>query len=134
MFRAGRTEEGKRAVAGHLAERRGPRGMTRARVPAARIAEVALVTPRACAKPRVPASAKKTPPATVAEGLSLAMEAERADQPLDGEKTLALRRNFFGHAFHADRVFRCGLLEPNRFDCLSRSRPEGHQKSQPLRH
>ena len=134
MFRAGRTEEGKRAAAGHLAERRGPRGMTRARIPAARIAEVALVTPRACAKPRVPASATKTPPAAVAEGLSLAKFAERADQQLDGEKKLALRRNFFWRAFHADRVFRCGLLEPNRFDCLSRSRPEGHQKSQPLRH
>ena len=93
MFRAGRTEEGKRAVAGHLAERRGPRGMTRARVPAARIAEVALVTPRACAKPRVPASATKTQPATVAEGLSLAKFAERADQQLDREKKLALRRN-----------------------------------------
>ena len=62
------------------------------------------------------------------------MTAERADQQLDGEKKLALRRNFFWRAFHADCVFRCGLLEPNRFDCLSRSRPEGHQKSQPLRH
>ena len=133
MFWAGRAEGAKRAGAGHLAERCSWGGLTRARVHAARIAEVALVTPRACAKPRVPASATKTQPATVAEGLSLAMEAERADQQLDGEKKLAMRRNFFLRAFHADCVFRCGLLEPNRFDCLSRSRPEGHQKSKPLR-
>ena len=134
MFWAGRAEGAKRAGAGHLAERCNLGGLTRARVNAARNAEVALVTPSACAKPRVPASATKTPPAAVAEGLSLATFAERADQQLDGEKKLALRRNFFWRAFHADRVFRCGLLEPNRFDCLSRSRPEGHQKSQPLRH
>ena len=134
MFWAGHAEGAKRAGAGHLAERCSRGGLTRARVHAARNAEVALVTPSACAKPRVPASATKTPPATVAEGLSLATFAERADQQLDGEKKLALRRNFFWRAFHADCVFRCGLLEPNRFDCLSRSRPDDHQKSPPLRH
>ena len=135
MFWAGRAEGAKRAGAGHLAERCSKGGLTRARVHAARNAEVALVTPNASIfTPSCPASATKTPPAAVAEGLSLATFAERADQQLDGEKKLALRRNFFWRAFHADCVFRCGLLEPNRFDCLSRSRPEGHQKSKPLRH